>query len=191
MAASEWTLKTATELAEAIRKKEVTSLALVNAFLDRVHALDRGDGGINAVVLIYEEEARALAREKDAMLEKGEICGPLHGVPMTIKECNFYGSTAITQGDPKDVDSSCPNTIAGGYNEPFVARLVNAGAIIYGKTNLPLHQADWQSYNEVYGQTNNPFDIGKSPGGSRCVTYTYVSTNLSRSSLVLLLLCQF
>lgn len=174
---SEWVFKTAVELAAAIRERRVTSLELVDAFVERIHALDRNGGGdeenekeekTNAVVLLYEDAARKRAREADVALEAGNLWGPLHGIPMTIKECNFWASTQLTGGDMKDVTGvdSADEDLPTSLNEPFVQYLLDAGAILLGKTNLPLGQADWQSYNHVYGQTNNPFNLSKVPGGS-------------------------
>ena len=159
---TDWTTKTGTELVDAIRSMEVTSIAVLDALLERIKRLDKEH--VNAVVLLYEESARARAKEADEALAKGNVWGALHGVPMTIKECNIWANTQMTNGVPSALDGI--DSTEGGYNEPFVQKLLDAGAIIFGKTNLPQHAADWQSFNDIYGQTNNPFDLSKTPGGS-------------------------
>ena len=159
---TDWTTKTGTELVDAIRSMEVTSIAVLDALLERIKRLDKEH--VNAVVLLYEESARARAKEADEALAKGNVWGALHGVPMTIKECAMFANTQMTSGLPSALDGI--DSTEGGYNEPFVQKLLDAGAIIFGKTNLPKHLADWQSFNDIYGQTNNPFDLSKTPGGS-------------------------
>jgi len=106
------------------------------------------------------DQARERARQADAALSKGENWGPLHGLPMTIKDCIEVAGMHCTWGSPifKDYIST--------RNADVVQSLLDAGAIIFGKTNLPLFAMDTQSFNDVYGQTNNPWDVSRSPGGS-------------------------
>ena len=132
---------TGVEVATAIREKKVSCLEVLDALLDRIHRLDRPTGNesdrrINSVVVLYEEYARSKAIAADAALSRGESWGPLHGVPMTIKECNFWGKTPATNGDPANVRPPVTEKedieYAAGH-EPLVRRLLDAGAIIFGK----------------------------------------------------------
>ena len=145
------------EVAEAIHKKEISSREAVDYFLARVEALDKT---INSVVTIDAERARAEADAADAALARGERRGPLHGVPMTIKDSYQTKGMRTTSGAP-ELKDFIPEEDAWP-----VARLREAGAIIYGKTNLPIYAGDLQSYNEIFGTTNNPHDTTRTPGGS-------------------------
>src|SRR5260370_19098126 len=122
----------------------------------RMEALDPK---INAVGVRDFDRARAAADAADAALAKGER-RPLLGVPMTVKEQFGVAGLPTTWGDPKFTDWKAE------VDALAVQRLKAAGAVILGKTNVPLNLRDWQSYNEVYGPTNNPCDLGRSPGGS-------------------------
>lgn len=147
----------ATELAAAIRTGEVTAVDALEHFVDRVEALD---GPINAVVQWDLDRARAAAVTADAAVAAGEDLGPLHGVPMTIKDSFQTVGCITTSGAPELADFVPP---ADAWP---VARLREAGAVIFAKTNLPIYAGDIQSYNDVYGTTNNPHDITRTPGGS-------------------------
>lgn len=154
---SEFAYTTASELAQKIRRREVSSREVLDYFLARV---DRLDKPINSVVTIAAERARAEADAADAALARGEVRGPLHGVPMTIKDSFQTAGMRTTSGAPELADF-IPQEDAWP-----VARLRAAGAIIFGKTNLPIYAGDLQSYNEVFGTTNNPYDLTRTPGGS-------------------------
>jgi len=104
--------------------------------------------------------ARAEADAADAALARGEVRGPLHGVPMTIKDSFQTTGMRTTSGAP-ELAEFIPQEDAWP-----VARLREAGAIIFGKTNLPIYAGDLQSYNAVFGTTNNPYDHSRTPGGS-------------------------
>jgi len=149
--------KSATELANSIRRGEITSLNLLNLYLDRIQ---RYNEDINAVVALDIDAARARAAEADNVLAQGQNWGSLHGVPMTVKDVFEVVGMAATSGDPK-LKNYIPNR-----NAIAVQRLIDAGAIIFGKTNVPYHASDIQSYNEIYGTTNNPWDLSRTPGGS-------------------------
>ena len=123
-------------------------------------AAERYNPALNAVVAWQVDQARERARDADAALARGEVWGPLHGVPMTVKESFDVAGLPTTWGNPLWQDN-----IAAG-NAVVVERLLAAGAVIYGKTNVPLLLMDSQSYNEVYGTTNNPWDTARGPGGS-------------------------
>jgi len=147
----------ATELAAAIARKEVSSSELVDFFLAR--KAER-DGPLNIVVTVDEARARSEADEADRKLAAGEPVGPLHGVPMTIKDSFSTEGMRTTSGAPELSDH-----VPAEDADP-VARLRAAGAIIWGKTNLPIYAGDVQSYNAVFGCTNNPWDTTRTVGGS-------------------------
>ncbi len=148
---------TAVEATRALRERRVGALELLEFYLERVERLN---GSINAVVALDAEGARARAREADAALARGESWGPLHGLPMTIKDSLEVVGMTTTSGAP-ELEDHRPER-----NADSVQRLLDAGAVIFGKTNLPLYAGDFQSYNEVYGTTGNPWNTERVPGGS-------------------------
>jgi amidase len=143
--------------ADAIRGKKLSAVELTKSCFARIARLDPK---LNSIVVKLETEALARAREADAALAQGRPWGPLHGVPVTIKESFAVAGTPTTWGRPELKDDRAPaNAIA-------VDRLLRAGAIVAGKTNVPLMLMDWQSYNAIHGVTNNPWDLARTPGGS-------------------------
>jgi amidase len=144
-------------LASLLRNRKVGCLELLDLFLDRVAA---HNGPLNAICILDAERARKRARAADRALAKGERWGPLHGVPMTVKESFDVAGLPTTWGRP-DLANHVPTT-----NALAVQRLLDAGAVIYGKTNVPTLLADWQTFNPIYGTTNNPWDLRRVPGGS-------------------------
>jgi amidase len=149
--------RSATQLAASIRQKEIGCLELLDLYLRRV---ERYNSTLNAIIFMDIEAARKRAREADAALAKGEVWGPFHGVPMTIKESYDVVGMPTTWGIPHYKDNYPP------AHAVSVDRLLNAGAVLFGKTNVPLNLADWQTFNEIYGTTNNPWDVARVPGGS-------------------------
>lgn len=147
----------ATELAERIHSKQVGCLELLDHFLDRVA---RHNPALNAIIWMDTDGARERAKAADAALAKGKVWGPLHGVPMTIKESFAFAGSPTTWGNPAYRDNVTP------HNALLVERMLAAGVVIFGKTNVPIHLADWQSFNVIYGTTNNPWDVSLTPGGS-------------------------
>jgi amidase len=150
------TYRAATDLVEALAARQISARELVDAAIARIEALDPK---INAVVVRDFDRARAAADAADAALARGERRALL-GLPMTVKEQFNIAGLPTTWGFPKHRDWR-PDADALA-----VQRLKAAGAIILGKTNVPINLADWQSYNDVYGTTNNPWDFTRSPGGS-------------------------
>jgi len=148
---------TACELAEKIRNKEISSRELTDLYIERIERLD---GEVNAVVVRDFDRARAAADRADQALSEGRSLGPLHGVPMTIKEAYNMADLPTTWGLPEFKDNLATE------DSESVARFKAAGAIFLGKTNVPLNLADFQSYNEVYGTTGNPWSTDRTPGGS-------------------------
>jgi amidase len=156
MAASQWAFSTASETAAALAGKAVSAVELTQAAIDRI---ERYDGKINAICVRDFSRALDAARAADQAIARGER-RPLLGIPMTIKESYNLAGTPTTWGFvpqknfmPKD-------------DALIVQRVKSNGAVIVGKTNVPIGLADWQSYNDIYGVTNNPYDTGRTPGGS-------------------------
>lgn len=145
------------QLARAVRSGRVSCVELLRAYLDRV---DRLNPAINAVVVDDRDRALKDARAADRALAKGRPVGPLHGVPMTVKESFNIPGQATTWGFPELAEN------VASEDAVAVARLRGAGAVIFGKTNVPMALADFQSYNDVYGTTNNPWDLTRGAGGS-------------------------
>jgi amidase len=150
-------LSSASELAAAIRAKKLSSKEVVEAHIERISAVNPK---LNAVVQFTAETARKDAAEADAALARGEIKGPLHGVPMTIKD-TLETEGVICTGGTKGRANFVPKADATA-----VARLRAAGAIFLGKTNVPELAGAIESDNLVYGRTNNPYDLARTPGGS-------------------------
>ena len=148
--------RSAGELAEAIRARDVSSLEVLDHLVERIERLDSG----NAVVAFDVERARAAADTADTAVMRGDELGPLHGVPMTIKDSFSTVGCVTTSGAPQLADH-VPTTDATP-----VARLREAGAIPFAKTNLPIFAGDIQSFNDVYGTTDNPYDASRTCGGS-------------------------
>ena len=144
-------------MATKIQNKEISAVELLNFFLARA---DAHNDELNAIVVDTREHALADAQQADADLAKGNMHGPLHGVPMTVKESFHLAGTASTWGNPALKDNVFHE------DAEAIKRLKAAGANVFGKTNIPISLADFQSYNDVYGTTNNPYDHTKSPGGS-------------------------
>jgi len=145
------------QLIKAIQNMEISSEELLNLYQARFNALNPI---INAIVATDFESARIRAKKADEALAKGDVWGPLHGLPMTVKDSVEVMGMPCTSGFPGLKDHLPQN------NADVVDLLLDAGAIIFGKTNLPMFGQDFQSFNEVYGQTNNPWDVSKVPGGS-------------------------
>ena len=147
----------ALHLARLLRTRQISCVELLQAHLQRLHRLNPA---LNAVVVLQEEAAQQRARAADAALARGELWGLLHGLPMTVKEAFDVTGMPTTWGFESFRDNRAT------ANATTVQRLVDAGAVIYGKTNVPVALADWQSFNPVYGTSNNPWDVSRSPGGS-------------------------
>jgi amidase len=172
--------RTADDLVKAIAGRQVSSRELVDNAISRIEALDPK---INAVVVRDFERARAAADAADAALAKGESRALL-GVPMTVKEHYAVAGLPTTRGDPKYKDRKAE------VDALVVQRLKVAGAVILGKTNVPLNLSDWQSFNEVYGTTNNPWDLSRTPwwvvgglGGGACCWFRAAGTRLGHRRL--------
>lgn len=149
--------QSATALARAIREGQVGARELLEHFLARI---DRLNPALNAIVWQDREGARGRADAADAARARGESLGPLHGLPMTIKESYDLVGAPTTWGVPALRDNLATQDALA------VQRLALAGANVFGKTNVPIRLADFQSYNAIYGTTDNPWAAGRTPGGS-------------------------
>jgi amidase len=147
----------ATRLASLIRRKKIGCLELLEHYLAR---LEKYNPAVNAIVVTDLPGARKRARAADRALAKGEPWGPFHGLPMTVKESFNIAGLPTTWGIPgQEKTLATRNAVA-------VERWLKAGAVIFGKTNVPIHLADGQSFNAIYGATSNPWDLARTPGGS-------------------------
>lgn len=156
MAKSEWSFKTAVELSAALAAKKVSAVELAQ---DAIGRIERHDGKINAVCVRDFARGLEAARAADAARARGET-GPLLGIPLTVKESYNIAGLPTTWGFPPQKD------FRPSEDALSISRVKQAGGVIIGKTNVPVGLGDWQSYNEIYGTTNNPFDLGRTPGGS-------------------------
>ncbi|MEV4875793.1 amidase [Streptomyces cyaneofuscatus] len=152
----EWTFDSAEELAGALRAGDVTSVELTDAAITRI---ERDDQAINAICVPDFDRARAAARDADRARARGED-RPLLGIPVTVKESYNIAGLPTTWGMPLHRDH------IPAEDAVQVSRLKDAGAVVLGKTNVPLGLQDVQSFNEIYGTTNNPWDHGRTAGGS-------------------------
>src|SRR5260221_6238285 len=148
--------RNAADLVDMLVKRQISARERLDAAIPRIETLDPK---INAVVVRDFDRARTAADAADAALARGER-RPLLGLPMTVKEQFGVAGLPTTWGEPKFKDWKAQTDALS------VQRLKAAGAIVIGKTNVPLQLSDWQSFNEVYGTTNNPWDLTRTPGGS-------------------------
>ncbi len=147
----------ATDLAAKIRAQEITSLDVIEAHLARIEAVNPA---VNAVTVVLADTARESAVAADEAIAAGEDVGPLHGVPMTIKENVDLAGSPTTQGVP---------ALAGAVplqDAPSIAHLKSAGAIPIGRTNMPDFGLRWHTDNDLRGPTKNPWGPSRTPGGS-------------------------
>ena len=154
---TELALRPATELAGLIQSRTVGCRELLETYVERVETYD---AELNAVVTLDLDAARDRADEADVTLGRGERWGPLHGLPMTIKDTFETAALRTTCGVPALSDHVPVRDAVA------VARLRGAGAIVFGKTNVPAWAADVVCRNELHGETVNPWDATRTPGGS-------------------------
>ncbi|HMA70831.1 MAG TPA: amidase [Xanthobacteraceae bacterium] len=152
----EWDYRTIKDLVAALLGRKISALELVNHTIARIETVDRR---VNAVVVRDFERARKAAKAADVALSRGET-GALLGIPMTVKESFNIAGVPTTWGLAQF------KHFVPSEDALVVSRVKNAGAVILGKTNVPPMLSDWQSYNDIYGTTNNPWDLGRTPGGS-------------------------
>jgi amidase len=148
----------AVELTRALRSKEISARELLDLYLERIERLDRDR--VNAVVTLDVDRAHERAAAADEALARGDEVGSLHGLPMTVKDA-IATEGIRTTGGAVELTDHVPTADA-----PAVTRLKAAGAIVFGKTNLPRWCADAQTHNEIFGRTSNPWSLAHVPGGS-------------------------
>jgi len=146
-----------TQLAAAIQAGHVSATEVLEAHLAEIAA---HNPTLNAIVTMDAERAYERAREADAALARGEFWGPLHGVPFTLKDAHATAGMRTTTGFPPFAD------YVPQEDSTVTARLKAAGGILIGKTNVPVMLADFQTNNPIFGRTNNPWNVERTPGGS-------------------------
>ncbi len=156
MANSQWSFKTAVEMTAALKAKKISAVELAQDAIDRI---ERYDGKINAICVRDFDRALDAARAADAALARGESKALL-GIPLTVKESYNIAGLPTTWG------FRAQKEFIAKEDALSVVRVKDAGGVILGKTNVPVGLGDWQSYNDIYGATNNPYDLGRTPGGS-------------------------
>ncbi|MCR9278608.1 MAG: amidase [Pseudomonadaceae bacterium] len=154
---SDLAMASASELTAAMDNGSVSSVELLDLYLERV---DEFNADINAIIFEDRDGARAQAAEADEARRAGKKLGSLHGLPMTVKESYDVTGMPSTWGATDLRDNIASEDALS------ITRLRDQGAVIFGKTNVPLMLADFQSYNDVYGTTKNPYDHSRTPGGS-------------------------
>jgi amidase len=147
----------ATQLAAAIRAGRVTAAEVLEAHLAWI---EQHNPALNAIVTLDAERAYERARAADEALARGEVWGPLHGVPFTLKDAHSTAGMRTTVGFPPLADH------VPQEDSTVTARLKAAGGVLIGKTNVPAMLADYQTSNPIFGRTNNPWDVERTPGGS-------------------------
>ena len=148
---------TARQLEDELRARRLSSRELLDVYLARIEQLDPP---INAVVTLDRERAYAAAARADDAAVRGDWLGPLHGLPITIKDAIEVAGVRSTGGATELAD------YVPSVDAPSVARLKGAGAIVFGKTNVPRWSGDLQTFNDLFGTTNNPWSLDRVPGGS-------------------------
>jgi len=156
LTAAPWRFATVTDLTAALKSKKVSATELTQDVIARI---ERDDAKINAVCVRDFDRALQSARAADLALSAGSRA-PLLGIPMTVKESFNVAGLPTTWGIVEQ------KHFVARADALAVERVKAAGGVIVGKTNVPLGLGDWQSYNAIYGTTNNPFDLGRTPGGS-------------------------
>lgn len=147
----------ALDVAKAIREKKVSSVEITEHIISRIGNFNPE---LNSIVVDMTDDARKAARAADAALARGEHLGPFHGVPVTVKEAYNVTGYRTTVGAPFLKENQAAD------DAEVVRRLKESGAVILGKTNVPFMLSDMQSYNAIYGTTNNPWDASRTCGGS-------------------------
>ena len=169
---TEFAYMEATELLELLAAGDVTSVELLEYYVRRAERLRSASSHV--VVVTALPAARRRAAEADAARARGQSWGDLHGLPMTVKEeLNVMGMPTTTGSPELAADGPA------GDDSAAVARLVAAGAIIWGKTNVPVGCLDWQTYNPLHGSCRNPYDPQRSAGGSSGGSATALALGLT------------
>lgn len=163
-------LHTATDLAAQIRTGDLGSRELLDHYLGRIERLN---GEINAIVTFDLERAQEAAAAADQAVADGADLGPLHGLPISVKDA-IATEGVRTTGGASELTDNVPSADA-----PVVKAVKDAGAVVFGKSNLPRWSGDIQAYNPMFGVTNNPWDVARGPGGSSGGASAAVSAGLT------------
>lgn len=164
----------ALDAAAAIKAKKVSSVELTRRIFARI---DKYNPKLNAFAYQMREQALAQARQADEAVARRESLGVFHGVPFAVKESFAVEGEPDTWGIPQFKNSKAT------ANSAVVERLLKAGAIVTGGTNVPLNLMDWQTFNDIYGTTNNPWDLTRTPGGSSGGTAAALAAGLTYLSV--------
>ncbi len=174
MSAVDLATRSATELAGLIRTRDVSAIEVLEATLARIDALNPS---LNAFISVDRDRARREAAAADADIRRGEIRGPLVGVPLSIK------SSMEVEGQPWETGSASRRGIRGTTDGTIVTRLRTAGAIILGVTNVAEQLMAWETVNPLYGRSRNPWDLTRTPGGSSGGESAAIAAGLSAGGL--------
>jgi len=147
----------ASDLSVAVRRRALSARDVIEQHLAHIR---QHNPALNAIVTLDEEGALRAAREADGALARGAQCGPLHGVPFTLKDCHATLGMRTTAGHPTLADH------VPAEDGTVAARLKAAGAILVGKTNVPPMAMSLQTDNPIFGRTNNPWNPARTVGGS-------------------------
>ncbi len=178
-----------TQLAAAIRAGHVSATEVLEAHLAQIAT---HNPTLNAIITMDAERAHERAREADKALARGQVWGPLHGVPFTLKDAHATAGMRTTTGFPPFAD------YVPQEDSTMTARLKAAGGILIGKTNVAMMLADYQSSNPIFGRTNNPWNVERTSGGSSGgavavlasgMTPFEIGTDLSASIRILVHFC--
>ena len=159
----------ATELAAKIRQKVLSPVEVVQAHLDRIEQLN---STLNAIVF-FADDPLERAKEAEAAVMRGDGLGPFHGVPYTLKDC------IETTGMRMSLGSKIYNDYVSQQDAEVYTRLKNAGGILLGKTNMPEFALWWETDNEVFGLTRNPWNLDRTAGGSSGGEVAAIAAGLS------------
>ncbi len=159
----------ATELAAKIRQKVLSPVDVVQAHLDRIEQLN---STLNAIVF-FAEDPLERAKEAEAAVMRGDDLGPFHGVPYTLKDC------IETTGMRMSLGSKIYNDYVSDQDAEVYTRLKDAGGILLGKTNMPEFALWWETDNEVFGKTRNPWNLDRTAGGSSGGEVAAIAAGLS------------
>jgi amidase len=162
--------RSALDQARLLRARKIGARELLDLCWARV---EKHNPVLNAVIVSDIARARKAAAASDRRLKAGVPKGLFDGVPMTIKESFDWSGTPTTWGDPRFAKNIAKADAVA------LTRLTDQGAVVFGKTNVPLMLADWQSFNAIYGTTNNPWDVARSPGGSSGGSAVALATGMS------------
>ena len=161
------------QIHDAYHAKTLTCVELVQGYLDRIEAYDQNGPALNAYVAFNPDALKEAAALDAALQRSGKLSGPLHGIPIAVKD------QAETEGIPTSFGSIAIKGYVPKEDSTLVAKLKAAGAVILGKTTLPDFATSWFGYSSASGETKNPYDLARDPGGSSAGTGAAIAANLA------------